>query len=447
VGRLVGSLVAIALAAFAAPACARAAPTTATFRITGAVTLSWHSQAGACEAVDLCGIAGSVRYAPGETEVDFEHAGSNWEQAGSSGAGSGALVIRETRRQSDGTQATCIDAPGIDFLDESFSLTAKHNGVQRLTIGGFYPGGGPLSAGRCAGPLPQDIAAALPSAPFRPGHTLDLGGTRPFAVGPFAGEVTSTLVAKPLRHSNSSHHSFGGSSGPGGPGADETAYALVGVPYRIDAADGGFEAAIAGADQSDCQLLDACQASGRLTMGLDGLVGSRFTVTGLRLLKRGQRYTRAQATADLHSGKLIEFSGFDAARTLLRTTTESLSRLGEPTACSDQSTGPAPQVSAQAAGTKLVFRVDARFIGGIGDVLRTRCAGPGVADVVGKRAILAGSVPLAQLGDDTLSPALTATGKFTTRSWTGTRSGTLSLSLTRTGPIQINRLSSKEYNG
>src|SRR4029079_6684982 len=136
----------------------------------------------------------------------------------------------------------------------------------------------------------------------------------------------------------------------------------------------------------------------------------RFQVTGLRVLKPGQRYTRAQAAADLHSGKLLAFNGFDNAPQLRRVDTASLSRLGEPTACTDQSSGPAPQVVAQAKGTNLVFHVDDENIGGIGDALRTRCAGPGVDDVVGRRPMLTGSVPLTQLGADTLSPALTAKG-------------------------------------
>jgi hypothetical protein len=407
----------------------------------GSVWLTWQSRAGSCEAVGLCGIAGSVRYSPHQIEATFARAGHRWKLDFVSAEDANSSIVRESRSQPGQPDGTCIDSIGTDLIDGLVARSASRGQWATVGLGGYYPEDGPLSAGRCAGPLPVDIASALPSAPFRVGRAIDLRATRTFAVGPFAGRVVSSLVL----HAGSIHVDHSSQTSPGPP--NPTVFAVVTVPYRIDSATGGFDATLAGDGTSGCGIVDACGTSGRLDFSLTGLAGTTMTIEGAKPLRPGQRYTRAQAISDLQSGRLFNFGGFDQARTIRRLTAETLSRLGSDTPCQDSSTGPAPDFRADSAGTNLRFAVDGESIGGLGDLMRTRCPGPGLSDVVGQRPILAGTIPMSSIGSDQLQPTLTATGSFDTGAWTGSRGGSMNVTLTRSGPITIKRLSSKAYQG
>src|SRR5947209_1707082 len=238
-------------------------------RVSGGVTISWRGDpARGC--VGACGASGSVtlRFDPG--------GGGALASLGPRGGveplfflGSATGVARV--RRDSGAPGFCVDRVDLEGLALAGSRPARRS---RVAFDSLL---GESVAGRCAGPMVADVAAALPSASVdarrlgRVGGTIRLGGTRAFAAEPFSGEVTSTLRLRvtPQRPDR------GGSSQPGTP---VPLTRVRDMEYRAVRWSGGVEVSFAGVPGPGCTLLDACGVTGQVGYTPD-LAGASLDIT------------------------------------------------------------------------------------------------------------------------------------------------------------------------
>jgi len=213
----------------------------------------------------VCGYSGTILWRPqsqsGELTIFSARRGGS-EQVGLSLSGSDSLLPTlssvVSRARAGAASASCADTNAPD-------------------VGGFLPAGGgrvtvraltsasAVLTTRCAGPLDADVAASLPSVslPARAlarGHRrIDLGGTRSFAAGGFAGTLSSTLAL----------HLGGTSLSPRWtpPRGRTVAVRVVSAPLRVTGATGMLGSTFAGAGEPDaCAPLDSCGLRGALTV-------------------------------------------------------------------------------------------------------------------------------------------------------------------------------------
>jgi hypothetical protein len=179
---------------------------------------------------------------------------------------SGPVTSARVQRSGPGGQGrTCADGQGFPLFGNTGSAVARGGA---LTIRVLAPGGTLLQT-RCAGPLDGDLASVSPAVTvplataLRGRMSLDLSGTRAFAVHGFAGTITSTLVLNlgmPSRQSSSSSSSFP-------PGVKPQRLRIVTERLSLVRVQGGLSAAVSGtADPIVCRLLDTCGLSGTLTL-------------------------------------------------------------------------------------------------------------------------------------------------------------------------------------
>jgi hypothetical protein len=288
---------------------------------------------------------------------------------------------------------------GVGFGDRDPQLTGS---PLRLALSG--PGdAGPLSAGRCAGPLPADFAAALPSAPFRIG-SMDLRGRTPFAAGPFAGEVVSTLRATAGRVRRSRSYSGEGISRPSERPGTAPRIISVAATYRVVAARGGVSVRLAGAEAPLCAGLDACGATGTIDIALDGLGGQRLSLSGWRRLADRRPYGRDRALRDLAAGRLELFGAIgERDEPAPVRVTETVRLEGEEVPCRQEAEARSPELLAQ-GGDVVSFTLERSGTSGP-DLLRTRCPGPQLADL-GRDTLLAAALPAARLAEEGVAVTL-----------------------------------------
>ncbi len=421
------TLAAVAPAAPAAPRTMRAARTASGrraqkivgFMPVGALDYIWKGDpARGCAHAGLCGVVGSLQVVTGNS---------------SSGGGPGlppidiqdnSSVARVDQSAGDGPQSRCVDVVPYDV---SFVLRRDPGGKLRAVPQPEAPQ--PPSAGRCAGPTAADLASvALPALKLdRRGY--DLSGSASFGVGPFAVTVVSTIRAlfSPL--------SIGAPTvpprtlpAPRPPKAKPALAEQADVAYRVTGVQGRLMASFSGLAQPFCVPLDACGSTGAASLALRAR-GQRLQFSGFRLVKR--RVGARQALADLRAGRLRLDYGAFAVR-LRGELTGTFARPGA-TPCRDAVPDSSGFQEAPArAAYRLILDQGGSFPGFLGpDQLRSRCPGPGSAEILGTRSLASAVVGVDDLGASQLTIVLNAAGAFRGSAYAGTRTGSITLALAR----------------
>ena len=399
--------------------------------MSGSVTAVWHPVPGACEASGLCGFSGSVTATlsgSGDAEV-----------LGTRGRGFAdelfidpqtPTVVRVRREDPEGP-SICVDSLDIDpFL----SLRPAANGRVALPLA--EPAFDPiLGSGRCGGPLPADLPSLLVSHPVdsrrlgRRPTTIDFSGRTPFAHGPFAGELVSTLRLAIGRARLSREAPDSNYSSPPRRRRRRSAPRVqsIGLDYAVESVSGGLSADFTGLPGPGCAPLDACNSSGSLSYLLRStsesveIFGQR-RVHGnggglgfaLLALRQGRMRTRVEALSigpDDSTGQ-----GTASARV----------RLPDGTVCTDSATGPGAGLDSGGRPLELVLAPSGQ---GGADPLRTRCPGPSDADLGGGGGVAAGTLDARALGNDRIDLPLRTSGPLVGPGWAGSRSGEIVLHL------------------
>ena len=167
---------------------------------------------------------------------------------------------------------------------------------------------GPLSSGRCAGPIAQDLSGL--DLPVRKTGgklaTFDLRGSLPFVSGPFSGALVSSVVLRPDRSESTSESSSGSGSTRGRP-PHKVLVERVTLRYRLAPLTSGLEIPFSGGPDPLCTLLDSCGTTGTLVLSAAG-PNIPLTLTASRTVAR--RVGSGGALADLRHGRLGQPSGF-----------------------------------------------------------------------------------------------------------------------------------------
>jgi hypothetical protein len=239
---------------------------------TGELVVSFRGDAAAgCAAAGLCAYSGTIIVRPtgGNLSIATVQRGKRIEHAATLllvTPESGPVTSARVQRSGPGGQGgTCADGQGFPLFGNTGSAVARGGA---LTIRVLAPGGTLLQT-RCAGPLDGDLASASPAVTvplataLRGRTSLDLSGTRAFAVHGFAGTITSTLV---LNLGMASQQSTSSSSiFP--PGVKTQRLRIVTERLSLVRVQGGLSAAASGtADPIVCRLLDTCGLTGTLTL-------------------------------------------------------------------------------------------------------------------------------------------------------------------------------------
>ncbi|MFL5862733.1 MAG: hypothetical protein ACJ780_18470 [Solirubrobacteraceae bacterium] len=395
--------------------------------MTGSLTIAWTAGAGrGCAAANLCGVSGSLEMLAGGSAsasggpAPFELSDFN-------------AAVRVITRAADGSvRSTCADLLPVDI-----TLTVRHTtrGLRAVLGRQFFQ---PPSAGRCAGPTSADLGSIrLPVHRFG-AHSYDFSGTTGSAAGPFEITTSSTVRAL-VTFGNSipippgslfgSGESFSQSSPtPARPLPTRSVLQeSARVSYRVRAARGSIVTSFFGLPSPRCEPLGACGDSGRLTQSLSGLGGVTFS--GSRIVAR--RVSAAGALADLRSGRMRLSGGFGMS--LMReAVTESLTQADGST-CADGASGGQVALVPGERGHHDNLEVESASIGGGPDPLRTRCPGPSATEVLEPHLGLFASAPVSpsEIGAHHLSLTASAGGLFTGLGWSGSRGGTITLTLTR----------------
>jgi hypothetical protein len=345
-----------------------------------------------------------------------------------------------TVRVSDGAGAgECVDVP-----------SALGGGELLLARG---PGGALvghieslLSSGRCAGPLPHDLAAlALRGRRSSGKHpSFDLSGSQSFAAGPFTGRLVSTLVVT-TGAGNGGSGSFTTTSGPATVARPVPTHRelreQVTLRYRIASLPGTLDASFQGEPDPFCTALDSCGATGSLALSLPG-----FRQT---LVVQASRTVPSQ----LDSGQVLA----DFKRGLLQPQGGGASRAGTTAKVAETFSGSGAlpcQDTAQNRQARLSLFVGPAAAGGRASVslqyepdselIRTYCPGPTDTDVFGTFPPVARtSIDAAQLLARHSVISLASHGTFAGFGYVGSRSGALRFSLTlegvRAGTVEVMR--------
>ena len=395
----------------------------------GSFTYTWHGDpARGCAAAGLCGIDGAV-----VVEAQGQADASSFGHMTNISLFPSASTVRVLDGDG-GAGGECVDIPP--------------NGAGDLLIGREVHGRlqarvqAPISSGRCAGPLAQDLAgvrlAARKTGGRRP--SFDLRGSQAFVAGPFSGTLVSTVVLRPGSSGGIETSSSSGSSGslPGPPPLRKELVEQVTLRYRISSLPGALETSFSGEPDPFCAALDSCGATGTLGLGL-GHLQNLLVLSASRTVRT--RVSARRAIADLRRGRL-RFGGITAvgAGTLV---TEAFSG-GDGLRCQDSSTGTRAQLLFTPLGPR--HGVGVNLVAPFGSVaLRTHCPGPTDTDVIGTPggALASGAVSLADLLRRQTVVSLTNPGGFSGIGYVGSRGGALGLSLAleriHAGTISVER--------
>lgn len=396
--------------------------------MTGSVVAVWHPVPGACAASGLCAFSGSVTATlSGSGDADV---------TGTPGRAFAdelfldqqtPAIVRVRRDGPDGP-SICLDS--ID-VEPFVGLGPAANG--RLAIALGEPAFSPiLGSGRCAGPLPGDLPSLVVSHPVdsrrlgRRPVTVDFSGRTPFAHGPFAGELVSTLRLTIGRARLSRESADSGSSSPPRPRRTPRVQ-TIGLQYDVDSVSGGLRADFAGLPGPGCALFDACGASGS--------VGYSLAATSEEVDVLGQRRVRGD-------GGGLGFALLALRQGRMQTRVEALSirpddsaGQGSATArvtlpggsvCSDSATGEAAPLDSGGHPLELVLGPSSQLGG---DAVRTRCPGPSQADLAAGGALAAGRLDPRALGNHRIDLPLRTAGALVGPGYAGSRSGEIVLHL------------------
>ncbi len=364
-----------------------------TTSLSGLLQVSWQGDPARCAQAGVCGVVGTVDA--------NANAGGTETSSGTVPAGEPPIeAISNVPLPSPGIVRVITggDAPGA-CLDEltsdgggGFALIPVRGG---LRISDAPPPAfrsfsqpGLLGAGRCAGPLPGDLAGLIPTrfvsnARLARGLTVPLTADRTFAAGPFSGTLLSTLRLHIRRSTGTT--SIPVPAPPVARGHRVIEVADVTRAFTIGSSTGGLQAAFAGAPPPLCTPLDACGVTGAST--LSALTGT------VELAARPSLPASAGSSAEaalrlLAAGALPVqlFAGSDVSATV----TEVADRPGAAT-CRDSAgypfsfegnSGPAGGGGTGTGATEAIIVPPGGPIGGGDDLLRTRCPGPSENDLL-----------------------------------------------------------------
>lgn len=239
--------------------------------VKGELVVSFRGDASAgCAAYGLCSYAGTIFVRPsgGTLAIATVRQGKRMGHVVTlvlgTGDGGYTTSARVQRSAPGGQGGTCADAQGSLLGGNAAAVT--HGDSVKIRV---LTRGGSLLRTRCAGPLDGDLAGAGPAVMIslarvlRGRVTLNLSGTRAFAVHGFAGTISSTLV---LKLGRPSAQSPSGSNFP--PGIKTQRERIVTERLSVVRVDGELSAAVRGtSDPVVCALLDTCGLSGTLTLG------------------------------------------------------------------------------------------------------------------------------------------------------------------------------------
>ena len=396
-------------------------------RVTGGVVVTWAGdRARGCAEVGLCDVTGSVvARSSGASSGESSGPGDEESVLGSLYLQPVEAVARVLRGPPDAPAGVCTDLVTTELEAE---LERGPGGSARVLLAPLgLPEPVPL-AGRCAGPLASDLGDVLLSATVELRRLvdgfarMDLSGTQRFVSGPFSGEVRSTIVIERRSRRVPSASRRDGLRPILG---RRRRMALLRMTYDVAPPAGTLLTDWAGAAEPFCHALDACGLSGSHVLRVGPGRGrgrlELFAMVPASRLPRG-----ASAVEALRSGRVRPESislSVDADATTVGTA----ARAGGPV-CRD----------AVAAGMRFAAGVRRRaLVIGLGpesrpdaepDPLRTRCPGPGAADLPG-RMLAGGAIPLRRLGARRLTVALRPRGAALPGAFTITRRGELTLRL------------------
>jgi hypothetical protein len=239
-------------------------------QVSGQVVVTFSPAASGCAALDACGYSGTEISRPGAqadvqvtTYVRRHRPGADFELSFTDFSNPNVLTYTGVHSAQGGT---CVDETQ-DVGGASASGTPGH---VRITLA--MPG----TSTRCAGPLPSDLLAAMPTLTISPrqllrGPTvLDFHSVRTFTAHGFTGTVTSTVVVRLGRARAQSQL-----LPPGLPRPPEQRTREVTLPLSLTSARGALVAGFTGSsDTNVCLLLDSCGIVGTVTMTPSPAIGT-----------------------------------------------------------------------------------------------------------------------------------------------------------------------------
>ena len=429
------AVIAVAIAGVTSAPAQAAAGLSASVRVQGVIAATWSGDlARGCAGAGTCGLSGSVTFNPSRTG-DLETGEEGFGFGGR--LESGPPIVRAVREVPGSSPAVCMDV-----LQDAFYGSALVDALRGNVTVGFS--GLLLSAGRCAGPRPLDLARALPSRSVslrtlaRGTQTIDLSGRFPFAAGSFSGAVISTLKVhigrarrpRPARSDRSFEERPRSRPSPRHRRRSLTRYATLTLDYRIERLSGAVATDFSGLADPSCRMLDACGAQGTSTLSVDGQAG-RVEVLSTRVLKRGQRPTVRSELGRLRRGRLFVEVGGKAIGGSAQIS-ERLAIAGAPDCVDSLFTEP-PSLDFGDARDGVSAYLGRSSLGLDANTIRTRCSGPTDGLVLGEddeeRPLAQGTIPFAVLGNKTVSVSMGSALRFSGGGYAGARRGAVTLDM------------------
>lgn len=405
------------LAAVGAAAVAEPAFADQTLQATGSITYTWQGDPShGCAAVGVCDVQGALI-------VDAQGNGD----------------VQQLRHQSiinlyNGAATARVITGAGQGASECIDMASNEGGVSvfvRSSAAGLVGTIAPsLSSGRCAGPLPSDLAAVALSVRRSAGKhpSFDLRTDKTFAAGPFVGTLVSTVTMRPTPVSQSGSSSSGSFSSSPTPVRHKVLIEHVRLRYQVTGLSQPLVVSFAGENDPFCAVLGSCGVSGDVTLSAPAFSGM-LTLQASRQV--AQRRDRTQVIDDLKRGRMHPFgeisSGIETSETFDRP---------DGSRCQDS----APNTGVLTVGgfppgrgTSVVLTES-----GIGpiDPLRTHCPGPSYSDVFGSTggvSFARGAVVPAQLVAPHSTLTVSDPGDFSGVGYLGSRSGAIGFSLTLEG--------------
>ena len=437
---VVALVAALAAAALPAPALADA-----TLQPTGALIYTWHGDpARGCARMGVCGIQGVLIIRP-QDGIDVAQSGP---RSASFELGAVSQTVR-VRRTDPGSSGNCVDTGGLESAaDGSIGVRWSAAGAVQISLAGL------LSVGRCAGPLATELGALAVHGRRGGGKqpSYDLADTVPFAAGPYSGTLVSTLHLTPVSAAENPLFSGSGGSGGGSEGGSGTAsrrqrIEQLTLEYHLKVAPAVFTLSFSGQTDPLCDPFDACGVHGAVSLSL-GARQSSLTLTALRPAPR--HVGRREALAAFAAGRFgsVEPS---PGPSLSMGVTETLARPGSTTCVDGVASTAALVVGAPVQTTKGAVAIaispnapsDTLSI----DPLRTHCAGPAMADMLGLFAGLAQVTagPRSLLASRT-TLLIRARGAFAGGGYVGARTGSMAVTLTLR-KVRVSTFNEAEFAG
>lgn len=398
-----------------------------TVRAQGSVVVSFHGDlASGCAAAGLCGLHGTLTFRPRRGALlidDLMVKGRRLQRAM-------LVLLSSTSRTATGWASLappCADTRGDR---SSFIELAVDGGTAAVALAGPRADGLSMFAGRCGGPLPADLAGALPAqdvavAILRQGRRqIDLGGVHPFAAHGLAGTVSSTValhLGAPQRNAQE--------PAPG-PGARVRRLRLLSVHYSLVRLSGATRTTFYGRAAADaCAPLGSCGSAGSLTVRpAPGPAGMTvFVEAPARRPLRDLRSALGLATG----GRVAGLQVFGEASWLndSGSVEQSLAAPGRP-ACHDAHPLRAGQLelgSVTGGGLRIAYGPAILAA----DSLRTRCPGPTTEELAAPSGLAFGALPRAALSRRVLSVRLDHGGHFSGDGYAGTTTADIAVTLRR----------------